>query len=324
MIPLTLSQRTGFLISTLRAKPRFRLSSLRRRRWLFFGAPPNRRQLPKTDAEGNENAGDCLYNCSISLTPPTRLNLFQMIRPRKRSIALILVFLCFGFTLCLAIAGMTMSIASQDHSIALSLVPTGLSFSESLPVYTQAALKDKTSPQSRALDWLSNRPGYPRLERWRKLQLYAIATFYFAYKGDQWWDNDQVRWWSHTVTECEWGDRGNGANTCDNGRITSLSLESQKERISGATTLPELALLSSLENLKISLTDLPTDLAEVLPSELATLTSLKGIRVFGNSIHGQLGSYLGDFQQLTNLNLGSNELTGPIPSSRLPSLRYCT
>ena len=57
---------------------------------------------------------------------------------------------------------------------------------EDLPDYTRESLKNGSSPQWKAYDWLLNHGNITRLPEWRKKQLFALATFYYAFEGPHW------------------------------------------------------------------------------------------------------------------------------------------
>ena len=183
-----------------------------------------------------------------------------------------------------------------------------------LPDYTLAALADATTPQSRAVAWLKSDPAFPTMLNWKRTQLFAMATFFYSYNGDDWNTSGETdNWLSSSVDECKWGDTGNEANECNaDGRITKINYDAVY-RVPG-TTPPEVALLTSLETFNVYSHNLFTSMETLLPPQMTNLTSLQSVQLSFNDMSGTIPSYLQDFQHLTNLNIRDNALTGTIPT----------
>lgn len=96
----------------------------------------------------------------------------------------------------------------------------------------QAIQTDPTSPQARAYDWLSRHPqvlttNSQQMDDWKKQQLMALATFYYAMDGDNWPYHDKKNWLTHSTVdnECSWGVRQKIMLECaDDGRVRSLGI----------------------------------------------------------------------------------------------------
>jgi hypothetical protein len=149
-------------------------------------------------------------------------------------------------------------------------------FVSQLPSFTRNALELPTSPQSRALHWLTADPSLASYSDARILQRYALATLYFATNGG----NDELisaqwlaagGWLSYDLHECSWFStvENSSGNPCRQGVYTHLSL--QRNNLQG--TLPaEIALLApQLEVLDFEL----NNIRGVLPSVVGLLTSLQ-------------------------------------------------
>lgn len=197
----------------------------------------------------------------------------------------------------------------EPISVPSPTMPPG-KFLESLPNYTIEALKDEFSPQSEAKEWALAHPAYALKEEWQQSQLFALATLYYSYNGDKWFDRKKADWLSLDVPECSWPGEYGASIVCNkDNRVTKIRLDEQGD-VSGGNP-PELSLLASLETLEISRMDLlhrPLD--QLLPFQLSNLRNLTNLIISYNSITGSLPSLLGDFQTLTNLKLRDNQFTG--------------
>ncbi|CAB9507488.1 LRR receptor-like serine threonine-protein kinase [Seminavis robusta] len=209
--------------------------------------------------------------------------------------------------------------------------PTILSIAwDGLPMSTLNALKDPSSPQARAYDWLLNDPNGTAYPQWRIQQRFALAVFYFSTGGEDW--ILQEDWLSYDVDECSWYVRklvggeedfflfeGNTEVTAELQYLDSvcdddgqyLHLVFTENNMEG-TLPPEISLLSnSLVNLEVGSNE---NLYGVIPSEIGLLTNL--LRFYADrSLHsGQIPTEIGKLSLLQELELGHNPLTGSIPS----------
>ena len=86
-----------------------------------------------------------------------------------------------------------------------------------------AALRDPSSPQHKAFQWLA---GDNRLEQFRErkiLQRYVFATLYYSTNGDNWSRNDR---WLSNRNECDWYSKTGRRDVCDpSGDAVSLELD---------------------------------------------------------------------------------------------------
>ncbi|CAB9510711.1 expressed unknown protein [Seminavis robusta] len=85
----------------------------------------------------------------------------------------------------------------DSSTFSPSLVPPSLppsaapsqalsAFLEQLPAFTHSTLHNVTSPQGLAFNWLQDYPNVTSLEDWRITQLFALATFFYAFEGPRW------------------------------------------------------------------------------------------------------------------------------------------
>ncbi|CAB9529646.1 unknown protein [Seminavis robusta] len=218
-----------------------------------------------------------------------------------------------------------------------SAAPTGLLDllldTGSLPMHTLASINSGSeTPQWKAWQWLSNHQNITALPNWRKSQLFALATFFYAFEGENWPHSIHERWMDETKEECEWFSSGFGGfveddfvewqdlgwpstNPCNRqGQFTNLHLEDLQ--LSGLSPFvpAEITLLTSLLVLKLDRNDIAVPMPALLPSELYTMTSLTLLELHSNRITGQIPFGLGELSSLTELLLSLNQITGPMPS----------
>ena len=150
------------------------------------------------------------------------------------------------------------------------------------------SLMDPFSPQSAAARWLAENAELASYSDQRKLQRYALATFYFSTNGDAW--EDKQRWLSDSNECTDWwlrdfdGDEDVKLDCDANNAITLLYIQDN-------------------------------NLAGSLPDEIAFLSnSMFDLRLNDNQIGGNLPSAFGLMTRLKALYLGGNNVTGPIPT----------
>jgi hypothetical protein len=148
------------------------------------------------------------------------------------------------------------------------------------------AIQTASSPQNKALIWLSNNTDLNLYSNATKIQRYALATLFFSTNGNSWLSK---AYWRRNRDECEWD-----AVSCDdNDSIDGLSLESNN--LIG--TIPnELALLSNL-------------------GKLSVVCLLVVIIVLSCVFFIVLSCLLVIFHSTVVLSLGDNGLTGAIPNN---------
>lgn len=172
-----------------------------------------------------------------------------------------------------------------------------------LPPSTRSALVRTNSPQSKALRWLRNNTFLEDYTLSRRLQRFALATFYFSTGGERRWTNKNA--WLSDDDECTWFTTGSDEDTsaismiCDDltGDIRRLQLAQNDLR----GTLPlEVSLLTSLELIDLS----GNLLTGFIPTSVGELSSLREIDLFDNYLSGTIPRELGDATNLEIVNLG--------------------
>jgi hypothetical protein len=148
------------------------------------------------------------------------------------------------------------------------------------------AIRTASSPQNKALIWLSNNTDLNSYSNATKIQRYALATLFYSTNGNSWYSKAN---WRSNRAECEWD-----AVSCDdNGSVDTLSLESNN--LIG--TIPnELALLSNL-------------------CESSIVWLLVGMIVLSCVFYIVLSCLLVIFHSTAYLYLYSNSLTGTIQNN---------
>ena len=82
-------------------------------------------------------------------------------------------------------------------------------------------LRDTSSPQFAAMQWIRTPNNDGIFSERRFLQRYALATMYFSMNGDKW---DKANLWLTNADECEWFS-SSGSLACDSeGNIIDIDL----------------------------------------------------------------------------------------------------
>lgn len=210
-------------------------------------------------------------------------------------------------------------------------------FLMSLPAYTLESLESSSTPQWKAMQWLSKHPFLLDMEDWRKTQLFALACFYFAMDGDNWREEIRTRWMDYNLDPCYWFNAkfgnfdqfsgnwidNNGYNdteTCTKrGEIeildlVDLGLMSGDGQPSPPHLPAEISLLSSLSEINFRESGINTSLSSFIPERFYQMSNLTGIDWSVNDLSGSLPSELGLLTGLTSLTVGYNLLTGSTPT----------
>jgi hypothetical protein len=210
---------------------------------------------------------------------------------------------------------------SMEPSDAPSSAPPGvldLLFLD-LPLHTQDSIFDGNTPQHQAYEWLSKHQNITNLPHWRRKQLFALATFFFAFEGEHWNWLIQERWMDDTMEECLWFSSGFGRFEGTEFVEWSLEVDGYPQTDSCNSQGEFIVLL--LADLHL------TGFAPSVPQEIALLTSLSYIGLFDNGIEvpfeamlpptkssGLILSELGGLASLLYFGLSKNFISGSIPS----------
>ena len=204
-----------------------------------------------------------------------------------------------------------------------------------LPNYTLVSLQDPTSPQSKALKWLTqaHSPEFlSELTDNRILQRFALASFYYAANGNGWhWR----RYWLSTepsVHECDWWSQHHelpgftgASSSCNQDTLEFEKLALSLNNLKGYL-VPEVALLTSLKEISLTgdtffpaLIDQTNVKDKVLsgslPAEwLTSLPKLTSLDISKNALSGSIATEIGLLRNLKKLHLNENDFQSQIPS----------
>jgi len=204
----------------------------------------------------------------------------------------------------------------------------------------RAVEEDPRSPQARAYEWIMKDPSVTDLPDWKMKQRFALATFYYAFRGQS-WDSGPHSWLSFYKDECHWDAYYNACPPKDShsggdGRIRVVAptrrfyLQGMIPLEFSSGFLPELQVLDFSFNSFKTLDDmiqypLPSslqefacsdcDLAGSIPSKsFVAVDALQSINLSHNHLESTIPSELSLLTKLTNLELEDNQLEGNIPS----------
>jgi hypothetical protein len=180
--------------------------------------------------------------------------------------------------------------------------------------FLQTADAPSSSPQSRAVDWLTTGGGTdiitgPTKEsvEWRVKQRYVLAVLYYSTEGERW--KEQFDYLDSGSHECDWAlERDNGWKTTECSEEKEVKIVNLYNNGLGGTIPGELASLN--------LTDidfLNNGIKGTVPEELYTMKNLGYLNLGYNELTGTVASELGDMNNLGFLMLDHNVLTGTIP-----------
>lgn len=203
-----------------------------------------------------------------------------------------------------------------------------------LPDCTLKSLDNPFSVQTRAYRWLMKHQNITHLQEWRKKQLFALATFFFAMEGSSWPTPIQKDWLDDSKSECNWysnehgyyDDDGTyhklqgfdagfnyGVSTCnEKGEFQSIVID--RLALGGLTPSvpPEISMLTSLTVLACAESSIDVSLDNLLPTEIYEM-DLQVLDFADNNLIGTIPSELGLLQNMTEVLLYDNALSGRIP-----------
>lgn len=209
-----------------------------------------------------------------------------------------------------------------DQTLAPSWAPSkaqdfyGAILLDLLPNYTLRNLVDSSSPQSRAFAWTINDPGFLALEPWRLQQRFALATYFYATRGENWIPKAKVHWLNYSKHECRWS-----LTSCYEVRLW-LSLNHQNDPTFSHPRIEEYLEehcswgreQCGEDDTYLHFAHLNVGSSGTIPPELAMLSSLKDIAIAYSDTTGSIPSEIGTLSSLELLALGLSHLTGAVPS----------
>ncbi|KAL3918521.1 MAG: hypothetical protein SGILL_004197, partial [Bacillariaceae sp.] len=159
---------------------------------------------------------------------------------------------------------------------------------------------DPNSPQSQAVEWMSQDEQVYSYDGEKLATRYALATLYFSTNGDDWANNDL---WLSDQDECLWYSEV--SDPCSGGRYAQLRLGDNNLR----GFLPEeMSLLSN----SLSAMDLGGILVNEIPFTIGELRLMTSLRLRGSELSGSLPDSMALLSNLSYLDLRRNRLQGSI------------
>jgi hypothetical protein len=229
--------------------------------------------------------------------------------------------------------------STESPTLAPTFSPTNMELPKLIDllksITDEDLLRDRSSPQFMAAEWLSRDIADKDLAEEKLIQRYVVAIMQFAYgitavcdETSCAYDRSSTPFLKH-YDECTW----DGVTCNDDGQVIQILLigrpgesaldgiEKWKQSSQKMGTLSsEIKSLTELSVLVIEGFDLAGSIDHVInPS----LKNLRTIRLGGNSLTGSLPDEMWRIHStLEFLDLSNNELSGPIPHSigRIPSL----
>ena len=194
--------------------------------------------------------------------------------------------------------------------------------SDFLPFYTLDDMAFSNSPQSQAFEWLSSYSSATlrTMSEEQKLQLMALATFYYEFDGPTW----SIPWLDPTESECEWRSGAESEasqaygnygfdNVCnETGDITAILLNNLNLQPQEPRLAKELLLLSSLRSIQLAGNNIRASFETMLSIRLIRLKTLLDLSLQNNALSGTIPYRLKWFTGLQRLQLQNNQLRGSI------------
>lgn len=231
--------------------------------------------------------------------------------------------------------------ASAAPSQSPSMAPTSLveGLMALLPESTQIKIdSDPESPQAKAFQWLvGDTRAFPD---WRLVQRYALATFFYALGGEDWYD--PTNWLKYGTHECDWlnanyterffvytdpttGEEvarlfAPGPSICDSITFPNLTGEDaevvrniwQYDNGLKGVIPEEIGLLTAIEAFAVN--ENP-DVIGPIPSEVGAFTGLVGLAMqFANFAGTTIPTELFSCEKLRVLALQGSSLGGSLPT----------
>lgn len=164
-----------------------------------------------------------------------------------------------------------------------------------------ASLNDQSTPQFKAVQWLTNNTNLDNYTDGQRIQRYALATLFFSTQGTKWLVKDL---WLDDGPECKW------AKLACTSQDEVSRLQFLQNDLNG-TIPPEIALLSdSLDSIQFQ----ENTLVGKLPPEFQFLSHLTTLDLDENVLSGTIHTEYGRLSDLIFLRMGKNKLTGTIPT----------
>jgi len=180
-----------------------------------------------------------------------------------------------------------------------------LSFSTAMeifvPISGEESLKNETSPQYLAMDWIVNHDeaNMALKDEDKIVQRYILAVLYYSTQGKNW--NNQCNFLSEKDV-CDWNE------------FTNSAIDDSIQ-FSGITRCDE---AKNVENINL----VNENLTGTIPSELGMLTKLTDLRLHSNNLFGTVPVILSNISSLGKVELMRNDLTGDMEAFCTNGIEY--
>ncbi len=172
------------------------------------------------------------------------------------------------------------------------------------------SLEDSSSPQFRAVSWMSTFDSVNTLSTFGLgsafAQRYALVVIYFSLLGEGW--TNQEKWLDPSLHECDWSSGIFCQYDLSEERVVT-GFDATRNNLQGSVP-DEIGLLTSSESFRIP----KNTVGGTLPSTIGKMTSLSVIDCSENEIEGSIPSTIGGVSNLIQLDLSSNKLNSTIPN----------
>jgi Leucine rich repeat len=156
-----------------------------------------------------------------------------------------------------------------------------------------------------AENWLNSHPNFVNISNTEKEQMRAMAAFYYAAGGANWFGRDN--WLSYVTDVCEWFNQALQDACNPNKFLVELELN---ENNLGGFLMTEISELYNLHKLDLE----GNSMRGTIPTEIARLFLLEDLNLDTNQMSGGIPTVLGLMTSLEELTLKENKFTGPIPT----------
>lgn len=164
-------------------------------------------------------------------------------------------------------------------------------------------------PQRQAFSWIVTLDGVDAIPKQRLVQMYALATLYYATDGTKWTKDNN---WLLDENECGWtGIRcSNSFTGPSNTVLESVTFIDLKGMGLQGNIPSEIGALESLENLWLH----ENKLNGQIPDTIINLKKLEELLLNDNDIFGTIPLNIGDTVSLKSIDLSHNNLSYHIPN----------
>lgn len=267
------------------------------------------------------------------------------------------VYAAIGILVLVVIVGIVVGVILTSENEVASGEPEAVEYMETLvskpsvkglfnglPMKTKESILKGDTPQARAWEWLVGHKDILKLQEFRKQQLFALSTFFYAFEGPLWPKRLSQNWLDDTMSECSWittdleylneiSEKFMRTTMYDmtpcneDGQVQTLAMRFLALEGANPFLPPEIALLPSLTSIVLPFNEIEVPLSDLMPPELSQLPHLEVFILPFNKIQGTIPADMHMIMtSLQYLVLGTSQLSGAIPSqiAKMSRLRQLT